>query len=524
MSRRVLIVTISTSHIEQGDISPPRVGSVIEILLDFVETDDLPPDEATTVQAVLDLIPTPRLDGHDSHPDGRYWVWLGELFGDGWRATWLGRRPKTGAVTVTGRFRPSRGLAYKRGSHGQVRGRVTRVQVQTIAYHCPDGTWRPLPGAPRSYRDVTLAPRWFDRSSLRDLEQDRTALVWADSGVVIDLDLDDVPDRAPRPKIDPGDVTINEHGIWVVDNQLPVVALLSGDTATEYVFPGTVTSGRTLRATPEGCLIFEGSDIYRCIVDEPITKTTNTVRGLSIGDISMRMEKVGRVSWRVVLMSSAGSRTEVDAIDDGYLPVGSVVDGTSFVVAVRDEMTAGKPTSLVRITTAGRVTMGPPIPGDRRDSDNRITLISKPLRLIQSRAVIAIREDLSPADPVVLHETSLRAGQAGDIAWIVAHPPSGKRGGKDPWWPLPGPIDDDTSGRQFWLLTLLDANSEPLGSYPISTVSPGVAVDRSGDVWITDRGLRKLPATPMTWSDPIDLDEAITRTIAPVAADSDGSS
>jgi hypothetical protein len=524
MSRRVLTVTIGTSHIEQGDVSPPRVGSIIEILLDFVETDDPPPAEATTVRAVLELNPTPRLDGHERHPDGRYWLWFGELFGEGWRATWLGRRPKTGSVTVTGRFYPSRGLAYKRGSHGQVRGRVTRVQVQTIPYHCPDGEWRPLPGAPRSYRDVTLAPRWFDRSGLCDPEHDRTALVWADSNVIIDLDLDDVPARAPRPKIEPGDVTIGDHGIWVVDDQLPVVALLSGDTATEYVFPGTITSGRVLRATPDGCLIFEGGDIYRCVVNEPIMKTANTVPGITSGDTSMRFEQTDGVNWRVVLTSSAGRRTEVDAIEDGYVPVGSVVDGTSFVVAVRDHTSADKPTSLVRITTAGRVTMGPAIASDRRDYEKRITLVNNPLRMIQSHAVIPIRENLSPGDPVVLHQFSLRAGQAGDIVWIVAHPPSGQRRGQDPWWPLPGQIDYDTSRGQFWLLTLFDANSRPTGSYPISTVSPGVAIDPNGDVWITDRGLRRLPAEPMAWSNPIDLDEAITRTIAPAIAGGDGSS
>jgi hypothetical protein len=378
--------------------------------------------------------------------------------------------------------------------------------------------WRLLPGATGSNRDVDVAPRWFDRSGFRDAEQGRTAMVWADSGVVIDIDLGDVPSRAPRPKIEPGDVAIGDHGIWVVDNQLPVVALLTGNTATEYVFPGTITSGRALRVTPEGCLIFEGGDIFRCIVNEPITKTANTVRGIFIGDISMSLEQVHGAGWRVVLTSSTGRRTEVDAIADGFTPAGSVVDGTSFVVAVRDNTAAGKPTTLVRITTAGQVTMGPPILGDRRDWENRITLVNQPLRVIQSRAVIPIREDLSPEGPVSLHNTLLRAGQAGDTAWIVTHLPSGERGGPDPWCPLPGPVVYDKSRGQFWLLTLLDANSQPTGSYPISTVSPGVAVDRFGDVWITDRGLRRLPAEPMTWSNPINLDEAITRTIAPAIA------
>lgn len=522
--RRVLTVSIGTSDIEAGDVSPPRVGSIIEMLLDFVETDVSPPDEAMTVQAVLELDSTPRLEGNDNHTDGRYWCWLGELFGDGWRATWLGRRPKAGSVTVTGHFLRSRGLAYKRGSHSQVRGRVTRVQVRTIPYHCPDGSnWWPLPSAPSSYRDVTLAPRWFDRSDLRDPERNLEALIWSDSGVVIDIDLDDVPSRAPRPKIVPGDVVADDHGIWIVDNQLPVVALLCGDTATEYVFPGTITSGRTLRATPDGCLIFDGSDIYRCTVDEPLEKVVGTVAGITIDDVSLRFERVDQLGWRAMLTWSTGGRTDVDAIPVDHVPVGSAIDNGSFIIAVRERLSTSKTTHLVRITTTGLVTTGPSLPNDESDWDRRTTLVNGPLRVIQKNAVIPIHDDLSSGDLVPLHKYVLAAGQAGETAWIVTHPPSGAGDGQHGWWPLPGPVDYDSSRGQFWLLTLLDGSSESLGSYPISTVRPGVAVDRRGDFWITDRGLRLLPAEPMTWSEPVDLDAAITRTIAPAVDGSDGS-
>ncbi|WP_146240359.1 hypothetical protein [Williamsia limnetica] len=196
--------------------------------LDFTETPESVND-AVTLQAVLELQPTPRLEGHPAHADGRYWCWIGELHGDGWRATWFGRRPKMGPVSVTGRFQNSRGLAYKQGSRSEVRGQVTRVQVKAIPYHCPDGRWQPLPGGPSIYRDVELAPRWFNRGGRREEDQDPKLLLWRDSGVLIEIDLDDVPRRTSRPTIVPGDVSIGDHGIWVVDNQLLRSPVPGGD-------------------------------------------------------------------------------------------------------------------------------------------------------------------------------------------------------------------------------------------------------------------------------------------------------
>lgn len=510
----MLSAFIAASTIDAGDISPPRVGSVIELILDFIETPDSAAD-AVTLDAVLELQPTPRLDGHRDHPDGRYWCWIGDLYGDGWRATWFGRRPRMGPVSVTGRFQYSRGLAYRRGSHGEVRGRVTRVQVKAIAHHCPDGSrWQPLRAAPPRYRDVALAPRWFDRGGRRDEESDPKSLVWRDSGVLIDIDLDNVPRRTPRPKMVPGDVSIGDHGIWVVDNQLPLAALLVGDVATEYVFPGTVTSGRYIRATADGCTITEGLDTYRCVIDKPFVRTP-AAQGIAIDGVIQTFERVDKDSYQVVLTSHNGERTVVDAVPPGWIVAATTVDSGHFIIAVRDSGAPDKPTYLARISTAGDVRSGPMLPNDERDWDKRITLVNKPLRVLQDRWLTLVGDDLGLAEQIPFHESLLWAGQAGDTAWIVTHPPSGQRCDPTASWPLPGPVDYDRSRGQFWLLTFLDSHSQPLFSYPTSSPRPSVAVDRDGHFWITDHGLRRLPDEPMAWSDPVDFDAAITSTITP---------
>ncbi|PYE20167.1 hypothetical protein DFR67_102305 [Williamsia limnetica] len=288
--------------------------------------------------------------------------------------------------------------------------------------------------------------------------------------------------------------------------------MLVGDKATEYIFPGTVTSGRAIRATADGCTITEGRDTYRCVVGEPLIKATVT-RGVTVDGVERTFERVDGDTYRIVLTSRTG-RTEVDAIPPGWLVVATTVDDGDFISAVQDRGAPDKPTYLVRITTAGDVTSGPMLPNDKRDWDKRITLVNKPLRVLQERWVTTVGEGLSLAEPIPFRQPLLWAGQAGDTAWIVTHPPSAKGCGPDPWWPLPGPVDYDRSQGQFWLLTFLGSDSRPLVSYPTSDPRPSVAVDRAGHFWITDRGLRRLPPEPMAWSDPVDFDAAITSTIA----------
>ncbi|MGW6035363.1 hypothetical protein ACWFOS_17065 [Gordonia terrae] len=503
----MLTVSLDALEIDDGSIPPPRIGSLTPLWLDFHETSEEAPG-AATVHAVLDLHPTPRLDGSSKRPEQRRWYWTGDLIGDGWRATWIGRRPKMGQVELTGQFRQSGGVAFNRNA--TVRGRVTRVQLRTTLYHHREGTWQPVPDSPSTYHDVDEAPRWFDRGGMGDADPGSDAVFSVQTGVMIDLDLDDVDPPPPRPRIEPESVAAGDHGIWVVDNQLPVAVLLSGDTATEYVFPGTITSGRTILATSTGCTITEGLDTYHCTVGEPIHKPSTLLPHVALGDVSLRWEHVNNTHWRAVLTSSTDEQVAVIDLPADQQLSGMVIDSGTFVVAVQDtDDTDTDPTvRFIRITTAGEVTQGPKIPiAPQRWIHRGRSLFHTPLRFRQDKDMYPINSDLSAGKPVRLPDSPLTAGQTATTAWISTHP-------RNPRQPT-GPC---RSRRQFWVVTLLDADSQPFASYPTSSPTPALTTDRHGRHWITDHGLRPLPTEPMTWSDPINLDAAITATIYPSPA------
>ena len=509
---RALTVSISAWEIEDGSIPPPRIGSITALWLEFHETSDETAG-TMTVHAVLDLHPTPRLDGSSKRPADRKWYWTGDLIGDGWRATWIGRRPRMGQVVLTGQFRESGGIAFNRNA--QVGGRVTRIQVRTTPYHHHEGAWRPVPEAASTYHDVDEAPRWFDRGRMDDANPDSSAVFPVQTGILVDLDLDDVDPPPPRPRIEPEGVAAGEHGIWVVDNQLPVVALWSGDTATEYVFPGTITSGRSIQATPTGCIITEGLDTYRCDVGEPIQKISTTAPWtVSIGDVSLRWEHVDGTRWRAVLTSPEGeSRTVADLPSDHQLS-GTVVDNGSFVVALREAEHTDHAIRFLRISTVGEVTLGPTISIAARPSMHHRgrSLFNNPVRYLQGKDMYPINGDLSAGDAIRLPDSPLATGQTGTTAWISTHPRSQRIANSA----VPsGWNERGRAHRQFWLVTLLDANSQPLASYPTSSPTPSLTTDSDGRHWITDNGLRQLPTEPMTWSNPVDFDATITTTIYP---------
>ncbi|MFC9982888.1 hypothetical protein [Gordonia sp. NPDC127522] len=419
-----------------------------------------------------------------------------------------------GQVELTGQFRQSGGVAFNRNA--TVRGRVTRVQVRTTPYHHREGAWQPVPDSPSTYHDVDEAPRWFDRGGMDDADPGSDAVFSVQTGVMIDLDLDDVDPPPPRPRIEPESVAAGDHGIWVVDNQLPVAVLLAGDTATEYVFPGTITSGRTILATPTGCTITEGLETYHCTVGEPIHKPTTVLPHVALGDVSLRWERVDNTHWRALLTSSTGEQVAVIDLPTDQQLRGMVTDSGAFVVAVQDADDSDQTVRLMRITTAGEVTRGPAIPiAPRQWIDTGNSLFHTPLRFRQGKDMYPINSDLSAGEPVRLPDSPLTAGQTATTAWISTHPPSQHQ----PTGPASSGRSDHThdsrSRRQFWVVTLLDADSQPFVSFPTSSPTPALTTDHHGRHWITDHGLRPLPTDPMTWSDPINLDAAITTTIYP---------
>lgn len=187
MSRhRTLAVQIDELAIEDGEIPPPKIGAVLEFPLQFRK---LPAEnvDTVTIRAVLTASGRPPILQNAGVDSPRGWQWSGVLRGDGWEASWRGFRPRSGHVELTGRFYGT--LSYDITS--RVRGRVTRVQLVSTGYrHPPDSHgWVIVPGH-RTLREVTESPRFFDTDVfMRDdvYEVDR------ESGVWIELDLDDVP-------------------------------------------------------------------------------------------------------------------------------------------------------------------------------------------------------------------------------------------------------------------------------------------------------------------------------------------
>lgn len=483
--RRTLSVQIEAVAIEDGEIAPPRVGSVIEFPLRFVE---LPADGDTTiVRALLEASTRPPIQQYTGEGAPRRWEWSGLLRGDGWTASWSGFRPLTGRVELTGRFYGVMGY----DTAGRVRGRVTRVRIVSERFRRTSGPWHVVPGH-RQLRDVDAAPRFFDRDGLFETRGDEAD---SDVGAMIDLDLDDVPDRPVRPSIVPGDLSAAGGMIWAVDSSLPlVVSLDANHHVREYVLPGAIGRSRRIWAGPAGCWIaggdglfrVEAGDIPRRIDDIPV------LTGAVLGDTLLACRADGR--W--ALHSPAGPAIEV-AAPDGY--VASVaVDDDGFVVAVRDGDSAFR---LVRVDPDGELTAGPALPHTNRQY--RVFLAGTPLRVFLGAHAAPVCEDLTLAVPHTLPAAFLAAGQVGPYVWCTGHPPDGT--GPSGWWPLSGPTTYDR-GRQFWLFTLLDGRTlEPVTSTPIFGTRPGVTVDGDGTVWVIADGVRSIPRTTMRWPDELDV-------------------
>lgn len=115
--------------------------------------------------------------------------WLHELSGDGWAAAWWADRPTTGRVEVHGNL--SAGLATGPDDPLPVRGRVRRVRVVSQLLERTTGT-RLAHGSER-LTDFEATPHIFWSSQEPRTDDDPYAL----TGVLVDLDLDDVPTTDP---------------------------------------------------------------------------------------------------------------------------------------------------------------------------------------------------------------------------------------------------------------------------------------------------------------------------------------
>ncbi|MGH8922178.1 MAG: hypothetical protein ACRD0H_28210, partial [Actinomycetes bacterium] len=265
--------------IEDGATPPPVVGDVGWYWLVFREDEHPAPD---AMVSMFTARAEPIGDGSPhfllgTGPDGEGApVWPTLLHGDGWAATWSAPRPVVGQLesrgTLIGDLRCYSGVG--------VRGRITRARVvsETIDTTSPVmSNWHPIPSEQR-LREVDTAPRWFDHGLLppsKGLTPGWHSAVPADPhvreiGVLVDLDLDDVPPLPLRPSIVPRALSASGADLWVADERLPLVVRIRDRTeATAYRWPGRILTadeagGRKLHADPRGCWVTGPDGIRRC--------------------------------------------------------------------------------------------------------------------------------------------------------------------------------------------------------------------------------------------------------------------
>ncbi len=488
-----MTVLVDELAIEDGAIPPPEVGTVTSFPLLFSEAAPSEPD-VVTIRARLDPAPRPPILRRGGGRETEQWHWSGLLRGDGWTASWQGSRPATGHVEMTGRFHGVLGI----DASGSVRGRVTRVRVVSVDVARTTGnpnSWKLLPDRQRTYREVEKSPRFFDDERHRENGEDVRRV---EIGVLIDLDIDDVPEPPLRPRLVAADVSTCEGDIWVLDNTLPkVVHVDETRKATEYLIPGDVRPSRRVWATPTGCWISGPDGTYRVTVDEPARKIDDqlTTTGAVLGEAFLAC--TSRFPWQIHSPDRDPVRVDVP---DGTA-VTATADGRVFVAVARfRDRENARHYRLIRISQSGEVAVGPPLP-DSEDHDEP-SLNGRPLIVIQGNTAMKIAPDLSVETTTRLPRRFLRAGSVGEHIWVLGHPPDGSVR----WWPLDGPTDYDRSRGQFWLLTLLDAATlGPVRSAPVPSSSPRLAADRTGTIWVTAAGdLHTLGAAHMQW--PIEYD------------------
>ncbi|MDL9948716.1 hypothetical protein QSJ19_24645 [Gordonia sp. ABSL11-1] len=490
---RVLTILIDHIAIEDGQIAPPAVGEISAFPLLFSERPATEPD-TTTVRGILE-------------PSGRAPVvhrgtasWTGMLRGDGWTATWHGTRPRTGRVEITGLFMGVMGI----DAAGWVRGRVTSVQIATMFWQRVDTRERfaPIPGR-REYRTVDRSPRFF--SDERLFTDDPPEVSRADIGVLITLDLDDVPELPPRPALVTGDVSASGDQVWVLDRVLPkLICLGDNSSPTAHLFPGAVRSDRRVWGTKTGCWVSGVDGTFRveagAEMGTQVSDIPSTVCA-TLGDILLACGTTA--SWTI---HEPGSEpVQVDPVVG--TPFDAVADGQSFVVVVSDSDEPRRH-RMVRVALNGSVAQGPLLPRADRPYPGEWTLLGQPLTAVAENDTFTdVTPQLAMSDGRTIPRRFLYAGAVGDHIWTVCHPPD--RTSRS-WWPLAGPKAYDRSRGKFWLLTVLDrATLEPVHTAPILSPQPSLTQDESGTIWLAVSGelqrITKLGGT-MAWPETVEVD------------------
>ncbi|WAL49290.1 hypothetical protein [Rhodococcus pyridinivorans] len=478
--------------IGDDEVAPPEVGDIGRYALLFTET---PPDETdpSIITVEVDLEPldngVPLFQPAASagfRDEERWWEWRLFLRGDGWTATWYSKRPIIGRQRLTGRIIGDLGYA----TTGSVTGRILRARIVSDTYRLVDQSstapprpprWVPVPGT-RRFRDVATATGFFrdDTRPLAHLSPGEDRI--RECGVLVDLDLDDVPPPSIRPALVPAAVSAHGRDVWIIDRELPIlIRLHEQQMADEYRFPGAILTQfayrpRWVHADTHGCWVAGRDGIFRCDLDGSAVRidehrvTGSAARdGVLLSWYRTDGQSVMSVRWpdrREQILDPVDGRIQtVHSGDDGFLGVlhtGTGIDDGH--------------TRLFTVDLNGHLRLGPPLP----PLTGSFLVGDDPTRLVDPRRgrQIPICPDLTVGDVEAAAIKGSSGGTAGPWIWVV-HPAGDDRS-----------IEPNPYSNWHCLLSLLDPVTFTLHHrLAIHSPYPEISYDGDGRIWIIAGGI-----------------------------------
>lgn len=396
-------------------------------------------------------------------------VWGTMLHADGWTALWRAPRPVLGQIELTGCLVGD----ISDGPLGRARGRVTRARVvtETAERAGPDpAVWRRIPSEQR-LRDVAVAPRWFADGMVKPDDAPATGVFAPvpdsprvyESGVLVDLDLDDVPPLPLRPSIVPGSLAAHGNDIWAADQHLPlVVRFRARAEITVFTRPGRIGGGYELHADADGCWLNSADGIFRCDHDGTVRAVANeclshtaTAGTTLAGEVIV--EPGNPHSPRGLgLIEPSGTVTDIPI--EGLSIRSITTKGDGFLLVMNQHDSPGRPADwdgrpwLARLDRSGGLVHGPPL--DEHWGSLRIMIGIQPAVVAYGTTLRRVLPDLTLDDESVATPDNVLDGWATNgRLWIATHTSHGT--GPYGWQPFAETVVFPEK-RQYWALHELE--------------------------------------------------------------------